>query len=232
MTMDLHNPIGIAPDWSGWSFFDGPAYLVVVAGLLLCVVGLVGRFRRAARIEREQDKWLLGSLALIVLAVVFGFVGVALFDPQGSWIWIPALVIFPLPPIAIGIAITRYRLYDIDRIISRTIAYGGVTLVLFGVFAGANLVFQSIFESLVGGGTIAVAASTLLVAASFNPLRGRVQRVVDRRFNRARQDADETTDRFARRLGDHLDLDTIGRELTSAAAGAVEPMTATFWLRR
>ena len=78
---------------------------------------------------------------------------------------------------------------------------------------------------------MAVAASTIAVAALFNPLRVRGQRVVDRRFNRARQDADETTGRFARRLGDQLDLDTIGTELTSAAVGAVEPMTATFWLR-
>ena len=133
---ELHNPIGIAPDWSGWSFFDGPAYLVVVAGLLVCIVGLVDRFRRAAWIEREQDKWLLASLALIVLAVVFGFVGSASFDPEGSWIWTPALVAFPLPPVAIGIAIMRYHLYDIDRIISRTIAYAGLTLVLFAVFTG------------------------------------------------------------------------------------------------
>ena len=81
-TFELHNPIGIAPDWSGWSLFDGPAYLVVVAGLLVCIVGLVDRFRHAAWIEREQDKWLLASLALIVLAVVFGFVGCATFDPR------------------------------------------------------------------------------------------------------------------------------------------------------
>ena len=78
---------------------------------------------------------------------------------------------------------------------------------------------------------MAVAVSTLAVASLFNPLRARLQRVVDRRFNRARRDADQTTDRFARRLGDHLDLDTIGTELTAAAAGALEPMTATFWLR-
>jgi hypothetical protein len=229
--IELHNPIGIAPGWSGWSLFDGPAYLVVVAGLLVCIIGLVVRFRGAAQIEREQDKWLLASLSLIVLAVVFGFIGVALVDPRGSWAWFPALIAFPTPPIAIGIAITRYHLYDIDRIISRTIAYAGLTLVLFAVFTGVNLVLQAIFESLVGGGSVAVAASTLAVAALFNPLRGRLQRAVDRRFNRARRDADETTDRFARRLGDHLDLDAIGTELTGAATDALEPMTATFWLR-
>ena len=144
-------------------------------------------------IEREQDKWLLASLALIVARRRVRLRRGRLVDPTGSWIWFPALVAFPLPPIAIGIAIMRYHLYDIDRIISRTIAYAGLTLVLFAVFTGVNLVLQSIFESLVGGGSVAVAASTLAVAALFNPLRVRVQRVVDRRFNRARQDADETT---------------------------------------
>ncbi len=106
-TLELHNPIGIAADWSGWSFFDGPAYLVVVAGLLVCIVGLVDRFRRAAWIEREQDKWLLASLALIVLAVAVRFrreSRSSIRRAAGSWI--PALVAFPLPPIAIGIAIT------------------------------------------------------------------------------------------------------------------------------
>ena len=125
----------------------------------------------------------------------------------------------------------RYRLYDIDRIISRTIAYAGVTLVLFAVFAGVNLTLQSVLDSLVGGGSIAVAASTLTVAALFNPLRGRLQRVVDRRFNRGREGAELTVDRFAGRLRYQLDLDAIGSELTSAAVGAVEPTAATFWLR-
>ena len=232
-TVAIRNPIGIAPDWPGWSLFRGPApYLIVLAGLLTCILGLLLRFRRAVGIERQQDKWLLASLALIVLAVLFGFVAATLFDPQGTWAWFPALFAFPLPPIAIGIAIMRYRLYDIDRIISRTIAYAGVTLVLFAIFAGVNLTLQSVLEPLIGGGSVAVAASTLAVAAMFNPIRGRLQRVVDRRFNRARRDAELTVDRFAGRLRGQLDLDALGRELTGVAVGAVEPSAATFWLRR
>jgi hypothetical protein len=228
----VHNPIGIAPDWSGWAILDGPAYVVVLGGLMGCIGGLLFRFRRAGGIERQQDKWLLASLALVVVAVMFGFVGAALVDPEGAWIWIPASLAFPLPPIAIGIAIMRYRLYDIDRIVSRTIGYAGVTLVLFAVFAGVNLTLQSVLDPLIAGGSVAVAASTLVVAALFNPLRGRLQRVVDHRFNRASQDAELIVDRFARRLRHQLDLDAIGGELTSAAVGAVQPVAATFWLRR
>jgi hypothetical protein len=228
----LHNPIGIAPDWPGWSFFDGPAYMVILGAILVCTVGLLIRFRRAVGTERQQYKWLLASFALMVVAITFGFTAIILVDPEGRWAWIPAVFAYPLPSIAVGIAIMRYRLYDIDRIVSRTIAYAGVTVVLFAVFTGVNLVLQSIFESLVGGGSVAVAVSTLAVAALFNPVRGRLQRVVDRRFNRARRDAELTVDRFAGRLRGQLDLDAIGTELTGAAVGAVEPAAATFWLRR
>ena len=231
-TVVLHNPIGIAPDWPGWSLLDGPAYVVILGAILVCTVGLLIRFRRAGGTERQQYKWLLASFALIVVAITFGFTAGALVDPNGRWAWFPAVIAFPLPSIAIGIAIMRYRLYDIDRIISRTIAYAGVTLVLFAVFAGVNLTLQSVLDPLVGGGSVAVAASTLAVAALFNPVRGRLQRVVDRRFNRARRDAELTVDRFAGRLRYQLDLDAIGSELTSAAVGAVEPAAATFWLRR
>ncbi len=231
-TVVFQNPIGIAPDWPGWSFLDGPAYMVLLGAILVCTVGLLIRFRRAGGTERQQYKWLLASFALVVVAITFGFTASILVDPEGSWAWIPAVLAFPLPSIAVGIAILRYRLYDIDRIVSRTIAYGGVTLVLFAVFASVNLIMQSVLESAVGGGSVAVAVSTLVVAALFNPVRGRLQRVVDRRFNRARRDAELTVDRFAGRLRGQLDLDALGRELTGAAVGAVEPAAATFWLRR
>jgi hypothetical protein len=232
-TVVLHNPIGIAPDWPGWSLLDGPAYVVVLGALMVCLVGLLLRFRRAGGIERQQYKWLLASLALVVGAVGFGFAAWAFVDPvEAEWIWIPAVFAFPLPPIAVGIAILRYRLYDIDRIISRTIGYAGVTLVLFAVFAVVNLTLQSVLDQLVGGGSVAVAASTLAVAALFNPLRGRLQRVVDRRFNRASRDAERTVERFAGRLRLQLELDAIGSELTTTVIASLEPAAATFWLRR
>jgi hypothetical protein len=231
-TIVLRNPIGLFPDWAGWSLLDGPAYMVVLGGIVVCTIGLLMRFRRAGTIEREQDKWFLASLAAVVVAVTFGFLAATLLDPSGTWAWFPALFAFPLPPIAIGIAITRFRLYEIDRVVSRTIAYAGVTLVLFAVFAGVNLTLRSVLEPIVGGGSVAVAASTLAIAALFNPLRVRLQRFVDRHFNRARRDAELAVDRFAGRLRDQLDLEAIGGELTSAAVGAVEPAAVSFWLRR
>lgn len=232
-TITILNPIGIAPDWSGWGIFDGAApYLVVLFGLVICVAGLLVRSRRATGIERQQDKWLLASLGLVAAAVLFGFVAATTVNPEGTWAWFPALLSFPLPPIAIGIAVMRYRLFEIDRIISRTIGYAGVTLVLFAIFAGVNLTLQSVLEPVIGGGSVAVAASTLVVAALFNPLRGRLQRVVDRRFNRAGRSSELTVDRLAGRLRDQLDLETLGDELMSAAVTAVEPAAATFWLRQ
>jgi hypothetical protein len=229
--LELRNPIGLAPAWAGWDFMDGPAYMVVMGAILVCTLGLLVRFRRAGAVEREQDKWFLASLAVIVAAVTFGYVAVSLLDPGGTWAWIPAVFAFPLPALAIGIAITRYRLYDIDRIISRTISYAGVTLVLFGVFAGVNLTVRSVLDPVVGGGPVGVAASTLAMAALFSPLRTRFQRVVDRRFNRGRAAVDVITERFAGRLRDELDPAAIGLALRTAAVASVQPAAARIWLR-
>ena len=101
-TVTIVNPIGVAPDWSGWSLFEGAApvpYLVALFGVVICVAGLLLRFRRSGGIERQQDKWLIASLALVAAAVAFGFIGTASVDPQGTWSWFPALLSFPLPPI-------------------------------------------------------------------------------------------------------------------------------------
>jgi len=215
--------------WAPWL----PIFAWVVLGaILVCTVGLVFRFRTAGTIERQQDKWFLASLAALISAISFGFVGASFTGGNDAWVWFPALSSFPLPAIAIGIAITRYRLYDIDRVISRTIAYAGVTVVLFAVFAIVNVVIRLVLEPVVGGGSVAVAASTLAIAALFSPLRTRLQRLVDRRFNRGRRDAELTVDRFAGRLRDQLDLGSIGHELTDAAVASVEPASATVWLRR
>jgi hypothetical protein len=125
----------------------------------------------------------------------------------------------------------RYRLYDIDRIVSNAIGYGVVTVVLFTVFACVNLVLVSQVSPLVNNEGIAVAASTLLVAALFNPLRTRVQRSVDRRFHRARYDTDEMVQEFAARLRDELDLATLVDDLAMITTRAVEPTAAVLWLR-
>ena len=232
---ELTNPFGIE-GWPGvlQPFVDAlPLELAALLGLAAAAV--ITRYRRGDRVERLQIRWLFSAVAVTAI----GAAGIAVSYPIGSdsppiatWIALVPFVGIMLMPIAIGIAVLRYRLFEIDRIISRTIAYGGVTLILFAVFAGLNLVLRSLLDPLVGGGSVAVAASTLAIAALFNPVRVRLQRAVDRRFNRARRSAELTADHFAGRLRDQLDLDTLGKELTSAVVGAVEPAAATFWLRR
>jgi hypothetical protein len=131
----------------------------------------------------------------------------------------------------IGVAILRYRLYDIDRIVSNTIGYGLVTVVLFGIFIAVNLVLVSQVSPLVNNEGVVVAGSTLLVAALFNPLRTRVQRAIDRRFHRAHYDSERMVAEFTARLRDELDLPTLATELASTTARAVQPTSAGLWLR-
>ena len=230
-TVVIHNPIGIAPGWPGWSVLDGPAYVVALGGIIVCIVGLLVRFRRAGAVERQQDLWLLASLALVAVGVAFGFVGGTLVDPAAAWIWIPAVFAFPLPPIAIGIAITRYRLYDIDRIVSRTISYAIVSAILALVFGGVILLLSAALASFTQGQTVAVAASTLAAFAIFQPVLRRVQRVVDRRFNRARYDAERTVAAFADRLRDEIDLDHLTLGVTEAVQRSLAPTSVGVWVR-
>jgi hypothetical protein len=130
-------------------------------------------------------------------------------------------------PVSIGVAILKYRLYDIDRIISRTLAYALVTGLLVGVYAGLVLLATQVLKI---HGTVAVAAATLAAAALFNPLRRRVQRAVDRRFNRARYDADQTIAAFASRLQDAVDLDAVRDDLAGVVQKALEPAHISVWM--
>jgi hypothetical protein len=191
----------------------------------LAAVDVVLRYRGAAPLERVQFRWLIASAGvsgvLVVLVIVVG-------DP---WLWNAWFVSTVLPTVAVGVAVLRYRLYDIDRIISRTIAYGGLTVVLFGLFFATNLVLQGLISGLTGGSAAATAASTLLVASLFQPIRLRVQRVVDRRFHRAHYDADRTVEAFAGRRRDDVDLGLLVRDLRQTTSDTVDPRSATVWLR-
>ncbi len=132
---------------------------------------------------------------------------------------------------AIGIAILRYHLYDIDRIISRTVSWAVITAMLVAVFVGGVLGLQAALAGVTQAQTLAVAASTLLAFALFQPIRGRVQRAVDRRFDRARYDSQRTVDAFADRLRSNVDLESLGTSLSATAADAVRPTSAWVWLR-
>jgi hypothetical protein len=183
------------------------------------VVYQIVRFRRAQGDERQQLKWFLACGGLAVGGLIMASQWNALSFMFGCIVFLP---------LGIGFGILKYRLYDIDRLISRTLSYAIVTATLVGVFAGLVLLTTRVlpFSSPVG-----VAASTLAAAALFNPLRRRVQRFVDRRFNRARYDAEQTVAAFAFRLRDAVEVDTVLDELAAAAARSLEPAHVTVWVR-
>jgi membrane protein implicated in regulation of membrane protease activity len=156
----------------------------------------------------------------------------ALFDPSGETAWVPASVAFMFPPIAIGIAVTRHRLYEIDRLISRGLSWAVLSGLLLAVYAAAVLVIQTLLGGVIQGQTVAVAGSTLLAAALFQPLRRRVQVAVDHRFNRARYDAERTATDFAERLRDEVDLATVSGDIVGVVDTALRPTTIGVWIRR
>jgi hypothetical protein len=187
-------------------------------------------WRRATGERRQQLKWLMASGILSVAGLAGGFLLAQLSSPLAAVLGNVMLGIglFSLPA-GLSIGILKYRLYDIDRLISRTLSYTLVTGLLVGVYAG---IVTLATEVLPFSSPVAVAASTLAVAALFNPLRRRVQRIVDRRFNRARYDADETVAAFAARLKDAVDLDAARAELADAVHRSVEPAHVWMWIRQ
>jgi hypothetical protein len=194
---------------SGWfNAVQGLAGVIVIGLSLAFIARQALSWRRAAGERRQQLKWLASgatvSLVCVFLGSTFGV----------GWFGVAAL------PIAMGVAILKYRLYEIDRIISRTLAYAIVTGLLVGVYAGLVLLATHVLSV---HSTVAVAAATLAAAALFNPLRRRVQHMVDRRFNRARYDADRIVAAFASRLKDEVDLDSIRDDLAAAVQRALEP---------
>jgi hypothetical protein len=140
--------------------------------------------------------------------------------------------IFGLIPVSVAVAVLKYRLYEIDRLINRTLVYGLLTALLAGVYAALVFLLGYVLDPVTGESSLAVAAATLAVAALFQPARRRVQRVVDRRFDRARYDAARTVEAFSGRLRDQVDLDTLAAELLGVVDQTVQPATASLWLRR
>jgi hypothetical protein len=223
---EIDNPIGI----EGLAFVEDLPVFVVLTGILF--VGIAGaaasvvvRFRRSRGVERQQMKWFVYAAALLLLIPV----GDLLPD-------IFTNLVFSLPlmalPTAIGIGVLRYRLYDIDLVINRTLVYGPLTAMLVLVYLGAVVSLQYAFRALTGQGSqIAIVASTLAIAALFNPLRKRVQAFVDRRFYRRKYDAAKTLASFSAKLRDETDLDRLGVELVSVVRESVQPAHTSLWLR-
>ena len=202
------------------------ALVVTTLAVAVAAGSLVVRFRRAQGVERQQLRWVALAAALMVLAGPIVLVPVALESPilvdWASAVWVVVL------PVAVGAAILRYRLYDLDRIISRTLAYGLLTLLLGGGYA---LVVLGLGQLLGRESPLVVAAATLAVAALFQPARRRVQAVVDRRFNRRRHDTTRIVEGFGARLRDQVDLDTLTADLLAVVDQTMQPTQTSLWLR-
>jgi hypothetical protein len=195
------------------------------------VVALLVRFRRSRGVERQQLKWFTFAGAVTFAALVL-----LLFPSQYGWIGpVSPLVTAPIlvsMPVAAGVAILRYRLYDIDRLINRTLVYGLLTALLGGLYAGLVLVFGQVFGGIGDNPpSWVVAGATLTVAALFQPARRRIQGVVDRRFNRRKYNAVKTIETFSARLRDQVDLDTLATELLAVTDKTMQPTTVSLWLR-
>jgi len=203
---------------------------IVLIGTALCfAVGMVIRLRRAQGIERQQLKWFV--LATVLIGVL---IPVSVFLPgflaDAAWLTIISAFGAGLP-IAAGIAVLRYRLYDIDLLINRTLVYGALTLILGALYVALVLGFQVLVSPFTGNETLSVAISTLAIAALFGPVRRRVQATVDRRFYRSRYDAQRTVEAFAARLRDEVDVVSLTHALRAASRSTVQPATASVWLR-
>jgi hypothetical protein len=211
--------------------------------LLWSVFWGVGLYAQAYRyrhvsgpVQRQQTKWVALSVGLILIFLLVGiFIPTLFLGPANPWsVWSLAVLLplFLLFPASIAIAILRHHLYDIDRLLSRTLTYGLLTVVLGILYAGAVVILGQLLNPQGGDSSLAVAASTLLVAALFQPLRRRIQAMVDRRFNRRRYNAAMTIEAFSARLREQLDLDALSTELLGVVDQTMQPTKASVWLRR
>src|SRR5215204_1634241 len=228
----IRNPLGIEG-------FTG-VYIALVVFISTVALGVVVlsvfmRLRHATGVERQQIKWFAYAAAASVIAGGLAYLLPIVVDTP---LWFERMgfalniAFIPSIPIAIGIAILRYRLYDIDRLINRTLVYGSLTVVLILLYVGSVVALQGILRALTGQESqLAVVASTLVIAALFNPLRRRVQGLVDRRFYRRKYDAAKTLAAFSTRLRDETDLDTLVNDLVEVARGTVQPAHVSLWLR-
>ena len=221
----VDNPVG----W--FAAVQHSIWILLLAMSVVFIARQLLTWRRSSGERRQQLKWLASgaavSIASLILGIAFGATGTTTTVHE----WVDNIFWFGIAalPVSMGVAILRYRLYEIDRIISRTLAYTTVTGLLIGAYAGLVLLATHVLSF---SSSVAVAASTLAAAALFSPLRRRVQRVVDRRFNRARYDAEMTVAAFAARLKDAVDLDSVRADLTTVVQQTLEPAHLSVWTSR
>jgi hypothetical protein len=238
----VRNPFGL----EGYPWI-ADATNVIPALLPLCTLAsalsLVLRYRRSGSEQREQIKWIAFAGSFVGLMSLITVVSALIFAPefpdstgtQPLWLGVlqdVELLSFAGIPVAVGIAVLRYRLYDIDVIINRTLVYGSLTATLIALYFGGIVVLQRLFVLLTGQqSTLAVVASTLLIAALFNPLRRRIQSFIDRRFYRRKYDARKTLEAFTAKLRDETDFDALNAELVGVVNETIQPAHVSLWLR-
>ena len=219
--------------------------VVLPACIMASAVSLVLRYRRSGGEVREQIKWLAFAASFVGVVYLGNIITQLLFAPESLtangatplWVSLERFVLvvsFAGVPTALGFAILKYRLYDIDIIINRALVYGSLTVLLASVYFGGVTATQALFQTVAGQqqeSQIAVVASTLAIAALFNPLRRRIQSFIDRRFYRSRYDARKTLEAFSARLRDETDLDSLDEELISVVRETLQPSHASLWLR-
>jgi hypothetical protein len=224
----LTNPLGVRGAEALFQVLQAAAALLLVA-TVLAAASMVVRFRRARGEERQQLKWFTYAAVLSVLVWLL-FIVTGVVDRLPAALGIPVLLVWLVAvPASIGIAMLRYRLYDIDRLINRTLVYGLLTALLGGTYAGVVLVLGQLLGR---SSSLAVAVATLTIAAAFQPARRRIQAAVDRRFNRRRYDAATMIEAFSARLREEIDLDSLSAELLAVVDQTMEPTTVSLWLRR
>jgi hypothetical protein len=223
------NPFAVG-GWLGGIFgrVVDPGIWLLVLAIALSALSLLVRFRRARGVERQQLKWFAYAAALLAAFLFSQTLGLQTF---GLVDLLLETLIFAGVYAGIGIAVLRYRLYEIDRLVNRTVVYGTLTALLGLVYAAGVFGLGNLLNPAGEQSALAVAASTLAVAALFQPARRRVQQVVDRRFNRRRYDAAQTIEAFSTRLRDEIDLDTLSAELLAVVSQTMEPTRASLWLR-
>ncbi len=225
--VEARNPFAIAALGPLWRILELPLFLGTMACVPPSAVAFVLRFRRSRGVERQQLKWF--ALAAIFIGLTVGSAPIVFALESLWWLW-PVLFITAITsvPVAAGVAILRYRLYDIDRVISRTVSYAIVTVVLAGVFS--LLVLLPVVLGVDEAPDYVIAIATLVVAALFRPVRRRVQQAVDHRFNRRRYDTERTIEAFTARLREQVDIDALGAELRSVATRTMEPSHVSLWI--
>jgi hypothetical protein len=237
----VRNPFGL--EGAPWVAYAAVVVPLLPVCILASAVSLVLRYRRSGGEERQQIKWIafaasfVGLVALITVVSTYMFVPESLETAGTQPLWLELLQDVELlslagVPVAVGFAILRHRLYDIDLLINRALVYGPLTILLALVYAGGVVGLQAALRAFTGQeSTLAVVASTLAIAALFNPLRRRVQAFVDRRFYRRKYDAAKTLAAFNARLRAETDLDTLGRDLMGVVRDAIQPEHVSLWLR-